>query len=246
MRLAFFFVDLFPCLFSVPRYKDTGHAIGGELWKPRYQECCLYMKEFISNAHVEFSDPKSLDILHTIRGGATGSIDEVAVPAMAAALIQQYDVWNKGVCTDSQGRSTGNCCYDCLLPTANKRSRYNGYDSLMTCGHTGEGWCGADQKVPRDLLQLISSADPVSLVLKELAGHSKHVPRDQPTLVYNRTSMQMHTAKVPFKNVHAAYSMKHSSSGTTNDTVTLRLKQLQRTSKGMLLHFFFYLSIHVN
>ena len=83
------------------------------------------------NGAKEFSDPSSLRILTSVQAaGRTvlGDSTKGSITSMSIALITQYNLWNKGICTDVQGRSTGRCCYDCLRPTINKLNRYSGYD----------------------------------------------------------------------------------------------------------------------
>jgi hypothetical protein len=232
-------------------------------------ECCQYMKEFILNADKEFPDPKSLQIIQSIRSIGRNSDSECVVDCdtntnnnvkstmksiteMSVALIKQYDIWNKGTCTDPQGRSSGLCCFDCLNPSINKLSRYVGYDSLITCGHNGEGWCSFNQKVPRTILQSISSSDPVSNSMKDLriANTSKNNydeindnGKEEKTklrntdnqkkegLTYDRTSIKTNTTHTAPPVPLTLSSSSVEKVKEDNSKLTLRLKELQLNSK---------------
>ena len=221
------------------------------------------MKEFMYNANREFTDPQSLEILQLVyRAGSSSDGDECnsndcndsddslavgsvvpvqAVPAMSVALVKQFNQWNKETCTDQQGGSTGRCCYDCLIPTLHKLSRYQGYDSLMTCGHNGEGWCGKNQKVPRALLKAIGNATgPVSTALQGVEEHKQSSGAtggagsgatgggtggtggsegegEKPGLTYDRTSMETTAKQTKFRQTD----------------LVMRLKSLQSQSKHL-------------
>jgi hypothetical protein len=182
-------------------FQHVTHANDQPLWEPRYRACCEYMRHFVVNGEKEFSDPPSLRILTSIKAAGrtvVGDESSGSIQSMSVALVQQFELWNKGVCTDAQGASTGRCCYDCLRPTIDKLTRYSGFDSMMTCGHEGEGWCGPGQNVPRSLLEQITTADPVTRALKKTTkqnskGYQNQEKGGKATLVVDKTKIKIST-----------------------------------------------------
>jgi len=211
---------------------DSGrHSIGEPMWKPRYEQCCDYMKHFLVNGEKEFSDPTSLRLLEKIKTKSdlgnemememAVSSGERSVQELSSSLVLEFEHWNKHVCTDSQGRSTGRCCYDCLRPTMHKLTRYAGYDSMLTCGHDGEGWCGRDQKVPRTLLEQITRADPASEALRQSKKEVKNAKKkggDATTKKSSKVHVTVDTTKINLKK---------------KETLTMRLKELASRSSEL-------------
>jgi hypothetical protein len=214
-------------------YRDVAHLVGEPLWKPRYGKCCDYMKHFLVNAEKEFSDPSSLSLLKKIKttssettgvGPVLAAAAAASVQQLSSSLVLEFEHWNKHVCTDVQGSSTGRCCYDCLRPSINKLNRYSGFDSMVTCGHDGEGWCGRDQKVPRSLLKQITRADPAAEALRqttqevEIAKKSNSTKGEDIKNKKKKFHVTVDTMKMNIKK---------------KETLTMRLKELAAKSSEL-------------